>query len=164
MGCWQGWARLRRRTHEVVAAAREAGFGTMSYGSLAWHSITPMSLEAALLWRLGDDAEALAYVDECVRYFDAVCRDPEEQKRLSHGRPPVNSFGEMALAVAICRVGLGADRVAQFSRLMREVCIDFHQGDQLYTSHGGGGNIGYCQMLNAATCALVWGEACGHPA
>lgn len=159
----QLWARLARRTHDVMAAAREAGFGTLSYGSLAWYSITPMSMEAAMLWRLAEDEDALTYVEECIRCLDGACRDPAEQKRLSHGKPPVNSFNEMALATAICWDGLSAERQAQFKDLMRDVCIDYHQGAKPYTDYGGGGNVGLCQMINASVCALVWGEDCGHP-
>src|SRR5690606_23478866 len=38
----------------------------------------------------------------------------------------------------------------------------YHSGDRYYRSHGGGGNVNWCQTVCAAICALLWGEASGR--
>ena len=157
------WARLRSRTHEVMREARAGEFRTLGYGSLAWHSNTPMVREAALLCVLGDDIDALHYVEECVHAVDAANRDPDSYRPVLHGKPPVNAHGELALATDLCRRGLSVACRQQLETLMRERLIDYHQADVPYTGYGGGGNVSLCQVINAAFCAITWGEACGHP-
>lgn len=158
------WERLQSRTREVMAEARAGDFHTLSYGSLAWHSFTPMAREAAMLWRLAGDEDALRYVEECIAVVDRANRDPDCYRDFLGGRPPVNSHGEVALAADICREGLSPESRERLLALMREHLIDFHQGDVPYTGYGGGGNVPYCQTINAAFCALTWGEDCAHPA
>ena len=71
------WRRLQRRTREVMAEARAGDFRTLSYGALAWHSLTPMVREAAALWLIDGDEDALCYVEQCITAVDGANRDPE---------------------------------------------------------------------------------------
>jgi len=157
------WARLERRTREVMADAREGGFTTLGYGSLAWYSFTPMAREAAMLWRLTANEDALRYVEQCIEVVDRANRHPERYEGLLGAKPPVNSHGETALAADICRDGLSERSREQLLALARDHLIDYHQGDAPYIGYAGGGNVAYCQTINAACCALTWGEDCGHP-
>ena len=150
------WQRLKRRTREVMDEARAGDFRTLSYGALAWHSVTPMAREAAMLWLIDGDADALLYVEQCIDAVDRINRDPEAYRDLIGGRPPANSHGEIALAADICRDGLLGPCRDRLLALMRDHLIDFHQGDRPYTGYGGGGNVALCQTLNAAFCALTW--------
>lgn len=158
------WERLERRTREVMALVREGDFTTTTYGALGWHSITPMSREAALIYHLTGDEDALRYVEQCIAAVDGVWRDKKRLKRAPAGNYPANSHGEIALAADLCRDGLSNQTLEILLPLMRDSLIDFHRGEDAYVGYGGGGNISYCQMINAAWCALAWGEDCGHPA
>ncbi len=156
------WQRLKIRTREVMKSARKGNFATLSYGSLAWHSFTPMVCEAAMMWLLEDDEDALLYVEQCIDVVDKMnrCNDAIQNPNFKR---PVNSHGEIALAADLCRNDLNFVCREKLLVLMREILIDYHEGAKPYSGSCGGSNIQYCQTVNAAYCALTWGETCSNP-
>ena len=157
------WQRFQQRTRETMAAAREGNFRTLATGSLSWHSHTPMVCEAALLWRLSGDRDALRYVEQCIDAIESAHRDPSAFAKAIGTRPPINAHGEVALAADMARESLPESALDRLCLLMRDHCIDNHLGADAYASRGGASNVSYCQVVNAAFCALTWGPASGHP-
>lgn len=157
------WRRFQSRTRETMAAARQGDFRTLTTGSLSWRSHTPMVREAALLWRLTGDPDALLYVEQCVEAVESAHREPSLYAKAIGNKPPLNAHGEVALAADLAREGLSSSVSSRLCQLMKNDLIGNHLGVEAYGAHGGGSNINYCQTVNAAFCALTWGPASGHP-
>lgn len=162
------WERLRRRTHAVMAAARESAFQLL-IGGIGWHSRTPSILAAALLYRIEGDQDALKYVEECIRVVDEGARelasDVEGLLVLNRrGYHILHSHGQIAQAADMLREALSPAAYETVLGFTRDVAIDFHRGRDGYLMYGGGNNIAWCHNVQPAICALLWGEACGHPA
>ncbi len=154
------WTRLKMRTREVMKAARDSGF-EVGTGGLGWHSRTPMLPEAALLARLAEDGDALRYVEECIDFLNAFSR----QKMADGDRALLlHSHAEVAMATDMLRDLLSPEALEALLGFMREIAIDYHAGMDSYIMYGGGGNIVWCHNVQAAVCALLWGEDCAHPA
>lgn len=156
------WERLGWRTREQMRRARAEGF-PVAHGALAWLSITPMVMEAALIHRLEGDADCLRYVEECIDHVVEAARKHGWTKALKGSKLPALSHAEVALAADLCRESLGPRAREALLTLMREIAIDYHHGAEPYIGYAGGGNIQLCQSINAAVCAAVWGADCAHP-
>lgn len=156
------WLRFQSRTRETMAAARKGGFRLLGTGSLSWHSHTPAVREAALLWRLAGNRDALLYVEQCIEAVESAHHAPSLFIKAIGNKPPVNAHGEVALAADMARDGLPDTVLQRLCRLMRDHWIDNHLGAEAYANRGGGGNISYCQVVNAAFCAMTWGPDSGH--
>jgi len=150
------WRYLVGRWEGVASRCREEG-AFFGQGTLGWHSVTPMVVEAATIYRIEGREDARDYALDAIRHFLKVAEDHRK------GRPPVLSHGEVALASGILGEALPVEERAAVSALMRSLCIPFHDFSKSLAGHGSGGNIPLCQNINAATCALAWGEACGYP-
>ena len=150
------WERSITRSRSLMAAARESDFSADWSMVMVYGSKTPMLLSAALLCRLGDDADALKYVEECIEAVDRIERADESSKRLLH------SHAEIAVAADICRPGLSRHSVDILLPFMREIAIPFHFGCEPYTGYMGGANTCWCRNTEEAMCALLWGEECGY--
>lgn len=150
------WRYLVERWEGVAARCRENG-KFFDQGALGWHSVTPMAVEAALIYRMEGREDARDYALSCIRHFLEVTR----KKR--PGRPQVLSHGEVALASNLLGESLPEEDRAAVMELMRSRCIPFHDFAKSLAGYGSRGNIPLCQNIGAATCALAWGEACGYP-
>ncbi len=150
------WQRLAARTRAVARWQREDAFRA-SHGNLGWHSHTPMLPAAALLHLVEDDAGAMAYFREALAFTDTQSRERQraDQKRAIH------SHAQLAIAADILRGHLAEDDRRRLLALMHDIAIDDNSGDT-YLMYGGGGNIVWSHNVQAAVCALLWGEACGH--
>lgn len=160
-------ARMTRRLRQVAErckAAQAAGGQYHGYGSLGWHSHTPMVVDAAILHRFTGDRDALAFVEWCVRLVTDINRNLAKHKdRVVGGGSPMHSHMETALAVDIARAALPGDAIDGFKAFMRDVAIDFHDGARPVRYFSGGQNVPAVKTMNAGICALVWGEEVDHP-
>lgn len=155
------WARLLTRTAEQIAAVRRSNFGVLT-GAIGWHNHTPAILEAALIALLADDADALAYVHECIQHivdFAAKARATDPRAKLII----IHSHAQVAMAADLLRHKLSNEALAALLKFMRHTAIDFNDGSAAYTCYNAGNNIAWCQSTQAAVCALLWGEDCQHP-
>jgi len=159
--CRDLWQYLLERWEGVVALEAETD-GYLNQGSLAWHSITPMVVEAALIARLTGRADALDYVRRCIGYLLSEYEGLTTFEGLSP-KPYVLSHGEVALAADLCRDALGAETRQPLAAVMR-MCIDYTALDGALAGYGCGGNVPLCRNVNAGVCALTWGAESGHPA
>ena len=151
------WERSIARAKPLMAAARESDFEADWSMVMAYGSKTPMLPSAALLYRLGDDMDALRYVEECIAALDRIERaNDNSEKRLLH------SHAEVAIAADICRPGLSQDSLDTLLAFMREIAIPFHCGSEQYIGYMGGANTCWCRNTEEAMCALLWGEECGY--
>ncbi len=154
------WARLEQRTRATIAAARASQFA-LATGAIGWHSRTPSVLAAALLARVRGDADALRYVEECLAFVERFQRETVTAGK--HG-PLIHSHAELAIAAAVLGDRLPAATRTRLLAFMRTVAIDCRAGADCIVRYSGGNNIRWCHNVQAAVCALLWGEACGHPA
>ena len=152
------WQRSISRTHSLMAAARESDFGVFSPGGIGYHSKTPMVLSASLLYRLGDDLDALKYVEECIEALDRIDRAATENNETYL----LHSHAEVAIAADICRPGLSRQALDVLLAFMREIAIPFHCGSNQYIGYMGGANTCWCRNTEEAMCALLWGQECGY--
>lgn len=146
-------------------AARVAENGPFDQGALGHHSMTPMAVEAAAIWRLTgrDDARAYALqrIDDLLVAYAPLLADPPP------ATPPkvrlfLHSHAEVALAADLLREVLPDATRTAVARLMRTVCIPHTCFEQALAGYGSGGNIPLARNLNAGICALAWGAASGY--
>jgi len=154
------YRRMEARWREAAGIAAR-GEEPPGHASLAWRSVTPMAMQAAFIWRVTGNADAVRYVEGRIEKLAQDHREGNEKP--GDWRPPVLSHGQIALATDMCREGLRPDAHETVCRLAREHMIDFHDADAILHYRSGGRNIPICQTINAAIAALVLGEECGHP-
>lgn len=147
-----------------VAADRVArGDRPTAYGSLAWHSISPMAVEAALLHRWGGDSAALEYVRQRAEHLARLAADPSRLASLPGKKHPIHSNWELALAADLCREAIAGPVLDGLLRAFRTQAIDCHEGTRRIKNYGAGANIPLAQVVTAGIVALIWGQDCGHP-
>ncbi|MBI3986616.1 MAG: heparinase II/III family protein [Lentisphaerae bacterium] len=155
------WQRLQWRWQEALKVERESG-QWVTWGSLGWHSATPMVVEAGLVWRLSGNPDALRHVADCIGRLSGILQSPEAwKKQFPFDGPPVLSFGEVALAADLCRKGLGGESLRQLKETMLRHVIGCTCFPDSLTGYAAGSNTPFCRNVNAGIAALVWGEACG---
>jgi hypothetical protein len=157
------WARLKRRTAEVIAAARASQFNR-GWSTLGWHSRTPMVMEAALIHRLEGDPAMLAWVEDCLSHIALRERAEPAAALLASTRMLILSHGELALAADLVRDSLAPASRDLLLGLVRDLWIDFRPGPAAVTGYSGGNNISLTQAIQAAYVAMTWGSEAGHPA
>lgn len=140
---------------------REKQCGPACGGSgLGWHSVTQAVIEAALLWRFAGRDDALAYVKQCIHRLDMNSEDLHDI--VPGGRPPVWSYGQVALAADICRDQLGHDARDLMCRLIVERILPFEDFATSLRGYSAGRNIPLCRNINTAIAALTWGAEAGY--
>lgn len=163
------WNYMVSRWEGIAARVAEAG-KPFDDGALAWHGITPMVVEAAVIWKLSDRQDARDYALERIRYFLDIykdCGSPDEvdacfRKAKDHtGRAKVLSHGETALAADIMRDSLPEEMRTSLAGCMRNICIPYYNAQSGLAGYGSGGNPLVCQNINAGICALTWGTESG---
>lgn len=168
------WSYLVSRWEGIAARVAEEG-KFFDQGALGWHGITPMVVEAAVIYHLDNRKDALEYSLRCLQNLLDTYGDVSTAEGLSANfaggksmgghlkRPKVLSHGEVALAAGLLRDNLPDILREKILTLMREVCIPFHDFQGGLAGYSSGGNIILCKNINAAICALVWGEECSYP-
>jgi hypothetical protein len=156
------WARLKRRTADVIAAARASSF-ERGWSTLGWHSRTPMVVEAALVHALEGDPAMLAWVTDCLAYVERRERSESREALLGSSKMLILSHGELALAADLCRESLSPAARESLLGLVRDLWIDFRPGRTGYVGFSGGNNITLTKALQAGFAALTWGAEAGHP-
>lgn len=169
------WRYLVSRWEGVSAIWDEQG-KPLDQGGLAWHSITPMVVEAAVIHRITGRDDARQYAIGCIEHI----LGSYSQMAQGQGYPgsddlkkilrPANhrlglkvlSHGEVALAADILGDALPEPLRQQIALFMKTTCIGFTRFEQL-TGYASGGNILLCQNINAALAAITWGKASGYP-
>ena len=151
-GAYQRMVGRWREALECIARGEEPDHPA----SLGWRMVTPFALEAAFIWRMTGDAEALSYVENRIAKLAEVTDDPET------GWVPALSHAQMALATDMCRDGLSEGAYHTICDLARERFIDFHAAEVVNLRYGAGRNTPVCQTVCAGIAALVLGEECGH--
>ena len=152
------WQRTISRSQALIAAARESNFELHSHGGIGYHSKTPMVLSASLLYRLGNDLDALKYVEQCIAAVDRH----ERERDMNSRRVLVHSDAEVAIAADICRPSLSRQAIDTLLPFMRDVAIPSHCGSDQYTGYMGGANTCWWRNTAGAICALLWGDDCGY--
>jgi hypothetical protein len=152
------YGRMAERWREAADAVAR-GEEPPGHGALGWHSVTPMAMEAAFIWRMSGDAAALQYVENRI---ERLARATEEAAAAKPRHYLVLSHGQISLAADMCRGGLSPQSLDMLYRLAREHMIDFHEADAILHYHSGGRNTPVCQTINAGIAALVLGKESGH--
>jgi len=166
------WRYLVTRWEGIAARVREEG-KPFDQGALAWHGVTPMIVEAAVIARLTGRDDARAYVWERIAGLlesYGAASGPERLEAMARGtrdhreRPKVLSHGEAALAAAtLGEEALPESLRERFLAFMRETVIPFTDFDHGLTGRAAGGNVALCRNVNAAIGALLWGAAARFP-
>ncbi|MBI2441382.1 MAG: heparinase II/III family protein [Lentisphaerae bacterium] len=169
------WELLVQRAREQIAAGRKSNFSIYT-GAIGWLNHTPAVLEAALMALLANDADARAYVHECIKFIAdfagrarpgavAAGYAGELAARAGLGAAlPIHSHAQVAMAADILRPQLSDEALGTLLNFMRHTAIDYNAGRNGYTCYSAGNNIAWCQSTQAAVCALLWGDDCAHPA
>ncbi len=160
------WSYLMERYQGMRTRMRTTG-EIFDQGACGWHSITPLTIEAGLIFRLTGDPEALAWVETQITRLSEVYGQGDEPASgpLPAGRRRlVLSHRELALGADLCRAHLSPPARARLHRLMREICIPGSGLPGTLTHYGCGANVPVYQAVVAGICALTWGESCGYPA
>lgn len=156
------WERLEARVRET-AALDAASDGYIGPSALGWHSVTPAVVEAAAVWKLRGDPDALAHVERCIGHLAEIYEGSAESLAAvpPHLRRPVLSHGEIALAADLCQGDIGPPAAETLGRLLRAHIVPSVELAPSLTGHSQGSNIACTRNINAGIAALVCGREAG---
>jgi len=155
------WDYLVSRWEGIAERVREEG-KPFDQGALAWHGVTPMIVEAAVIARLTGREDARAYVAGRCEFLLAVATTEITATRDHRERPKVLSHGEVALAASVLGDTLPGPLRERVLAFMREQAIPFHDFNRGLAGTAAGGNVMLCRNVTAGLCALALGEASGY--
>lgn len=164
----QLWDYFVKRWESI--AERVAELGTpFDISGIGAHSITPMAVEAAAIWRLTgrDDAKdyALLCINHLLKHYNGY-PSPEDfvkgnSQKTGNPSPKPHSHPEVALSADILRDTLPQETLEAVKTLMKKTCIPYTFFEHGLAGYSSGGNISLGKNIDAAICALVWGKECG---
>ena len=153
------WNHLLSRWEGV--AQRVAATGPFTQGALGYHSITPMVVEAAAIWHLTGRTDARDYalklINHHLNHYAPQLENPQNTVKIfPHGN------AEVALAADLLRNALPVDTRATLLRFMREIAIPMTTFEHALAGYSSGSNVSLGRNIDAAICALAWGEESNH--